>query len=155
MSRHLQTPETIRRDFDRVALVSDERWDHNAHYHAHLLSQIPERCGEILEVGCGTGTFARLLAERAEKVLAIDLSPRMIRLAKERSRSHANIEFLEGDVMAQRFSDEQFDCVATLTTLHHLPLEEILKKVRSALKPGGLFVCLDLYRRSTLTDLLS
>lgn len=155
MSRTRQTPETIRRDFDRVALASDERWNHNAHYHEFLLSNLPERFGRALEIGCGTGSFARLLAARAESVLAIDLSPQMIRLARERSRPHANIEFVEGDAMTGQFSDEQFDCVATLTTLHHLPLEAALTKIKNALKPGGVFLCLDLYQRSTLTDLLS
>lgn len=155
MSRTRQTPETIRKDFDRVALASDERWNHNSHYHEYLLAQISERCGQALEIGCGTGGFARLLAGRAESVLALDLSPQMIRLARERSRSHANIEFVEGDVMARQFPEAQFDCVATLTTLHHLPIEATLAKIRHALKPGGVFLCLDLYQRSTLTDLLS
>jgi ubiquinone/menaquinone biosynthesis C-methylase UbiE len=155
MSRTRQTPETIRRDFDRVALASDERWNHNAHYHEFLLSKLPGRFGQALEIGCGTGTFARLLAARAERVLAIDLSPQMIRLARERSASHANIDFVEGDVMSRQFSEGQFDCVATLTTLHHLPTEDALAKVKNILKPGGVFVCLDLYQRSNLTDLLS
>jgi ubiquinone/menaquinone biosynthesis C-methylase UbiE len=155
MSRTRQTPETIRRDFDRVALASDERWNYNAHYHGYLSARIPERCGQVLEIGCGTGSFARLLAGRAERVLAIDLSPQMIRLAREHSRSYANIDFVEGDVMSQQSPGEQFDCIATLTTLHHLPIEAALTKVRKALKPGGVFLCLDLYQRSTLTDLLS
>ncbi|HKG14629.1 MAG TPA: class I SAM-dependent methyltransferase [Pyrinomonadaceae bacterium] len=154
MSRTRQTLETIRRDFDRVALASDERWNHNAHYHSQLLARIPERCGQALEIGCGTGGFARLLAGRAERVLAIDLSPQMIRLARERSRPYANIDFVEGDAMARQFPEGRFDCVATLTTLHHMPFEAALTKVRNILKPGGTFVCLDLYRRSTLTDLL-
>lgn len=155
MSRTRQTPETIRRDFDRVALASDERWNHNAHYHEYLLAHVPERCGQVLEIGCGTGSFARMLAVRAERVVAIDLSPQMIRLARERSESHAHIDFVEGDVMSWQFSEGQFDCVATLTTLHHLPTEAALTKVRKILKPGGVFVCLDLYQRSSLTDLLS
>lgn len=155
MSRTRQTPETIRRDFDRVALASDERWNHNAHYHEFLLSQVPERCGRALEIGCGTGAFARMLSGRAGRVLAIDLSPQMIRLARERSASCANIDFVEGDVMSRQFSGAEFDCVATLTTLHHLPIEDALAKVKNILKPGGVFVCLDLYRRSSLTDLLS
>ncbi len=154
MSRPVQTLESIQADFDRIALVSDEGWNHNERYHEYLLSHVPERCGRVLEIGCGAGAFARLLARRAESVLAIDLSPRMIRLARERSEAYANIEFVNGDVTAFQFPEEQFDCIATLTTLHHLPTEAILKKVRRALKPGGVFVCLDLYRRSGLTDLL-
>lgn len=148
-----QTLESIRSDFDRIALLSDEVWDHNSHYHGYLLEQIPKRCSQILEIGCGTGTFSRLLAGRADKVLAVDLSPQMIRLARESSKLYPNIEFVEGDVMTHQLPDAQFDCVATLTTLHHLPTGRILEKIRKALKPGGVFVCLDLYQRSDLSDL--
>lgn len=153
MGRSVQTLESIQTDFDRIALVSEEGWNHNAHYHEYLLSQIPERCGQALEIGCGTGRFARLLARRAESVLAIDLSTQMIRLARERSESHPNITFVKSDALTHKLPDNHFDCVATLTTLHHLPFEEILRKVRKVLRPGGVFVCLDLYQRSNLTDL--
>ncbi|HVF57912.1 MAG TPA: class I SAM-dependent methyltransferase [Pyrinomonadaceae bacterium] len=154
MSQSRQTPESIQSDFDRIALLSDADWNHNAHYHRYLTGHIPKRCRHVLELGCGTGEFSRLLAVRAEKVLAIDLSPQMIRLARERSKLYPNIDFVNADVMAYQFSDEQFDCIATLTTLHHLPIETVLRKIRKALKPGGTFVCLDLYRRSNLSDLL-
>jgi ubiquinone/menaquinone biosynthesis C-methylase UbiE len=153
VSRSGQTLESIRSDFDRVALLPDEGWNHNAHYHEYLMGQIPERCGQILEIGCGTGEFSRLLARRAEKVLAVDLSPQMIRLARERSQLYPNIDFVVGDVMACQLADNQFDCVATLTTIHHLPAEAVLRKISKALKPGGVFVGLDLYQRANLTDL--
>ncbi len=145
--------ESIQSDFDRIALLADENWNHNAHYHRYLMGQIPEQCRHILEIGCGTGEFSRSLAGRAERVLAIDLSPLMIRLAKERSKLYPNIDFIEGDVMAYQLPDNQFDCIATLATIYHLPVETILRKIRKALKPGGVFVCLDLYQRSNLTDL--
>jgi ubiquinone/menaquinone biosynthesis C-methylase UbiE len=56
--------------------------------------------------------------------------------------------------MAYEFPDNHFDCVATLTTLHHLPAEAALRKIKRCLKPGGVFVCLDLYRRSNVGELL-
>jgi SAM-dependent methyltransferase len=149
-----QTPESVRQDFDRIALLPDHGWNHNTHYHEFLLGLIPERCGRVLEIGCGAGEFSRLLAARAERVLAVDLSPKMIRLARERSRLHTNVEFVEADVMNYPLPDDEFDCVATLTTLHHLPAESALRKIRSALRPGGTFVCLDLYRRSAPSDWL-
>ena len=153
MSQARQTLESIQSDFDRIALLADETWNHTAHYHSFLINQIPVRCRHILEIGCGTGEFSRLLAERAEKVLAIDLSPQMIQFAKERSKLCSNIDFIEGDVMTYELPDNQFDCIATLTTLHHLPMTDILKNIKKALKPGGTFVCLDLYQRSNLADL--
>lgn len=65
----------MRENFDSIANISDEGgWDHT-YYHAFLLRQPPERLNEALEVWCGTGAFARLLAECGERVLAIDLSP--------------------------------------------------------------------------------
>lgn len=153
-SRQSQTTETIRSDFDRIAALAGEGWDHNAHYHDYLLGQVPGRCADVLEIGCGAGEFSRLLARRAGRVVAVDLSPRMIRLARERSKPHTNVEFVNADVMSYQLPDGQFDCVATLTTLHHLPAEAALRKVRKALRPGGVFVCLDLYRRDGLRDLL-
>jgi ubiquinone/menaquinone biosynthesis C-methylase UbiE len=154
VSQARQTLESIQSDFDRIASLTEENWNHNAHYHNYLINQIPVQCRHILELGCGTGEFSRLLAERAEKVLAIDLSPQMICLAKERSKLYPSIDFVEADVMTYRLPDNQFDCITTLTTLHHLPMESILKKIRKALKSGGVFVCLDLYQRSNLRDWL-
>lgn len=154
MSRARQTVESIQSDFDRIALLEDENWNHNAHYHRYLISHIPEQCRHILEIGCGTGAFSRLLAQRAERVLAIDLSPQMIRLAKLCSKFYPRIDFIEGDAMTYLLPDNQFDCIATIATIHHLPIEKTLSKIRKALKPGGVFICLDLYQRANLTDLL-
>lgn len=154
MNQARQTPESIQSDFDTIALLAEESWNHNIHYHSYLTAQIPKQCRHILEIGCGTGKFSRSLAGRAEKVLAVDLSPQMIRLARERSKLYSNIDFVTGDVMTYQLPDEQFDCIATLTTIHHLPIESILRKIRKALKPGGVFLCLDLYQRSNLSDRL-
>ena len=154
MSQPRQTLESIRSDFDRIALLSDENWNHNRHYHKFLLRQIPEHCEHALEIGCGTGEFSRLLAQCSEKVLAVDLSPQMIRLAGERSQAYRNIEFVMADVMIYPFSDEQYDCIATISTMHHLPTEILLRRIKKILKPGGIFVCLDLYQHSTLMDWL-
>ena len=153
MNQTKQTLESIQSDFDRIALLADETWNHNAHYHEFLISQIPESCRNILEIGCGTGAFSRLLAKRAEKVIALDLSPQMIRLARENSKLYPNIDFIESDVMTYQLPDDHFDGIASLTTLHHLPMTDILKKIKKTLKPGGTLVCLDLYQRSNPTDL--
>src|SRR5439155_20759177 len=71
----------IQADFDRLALLDAEGWTHNNHYHNFLLPHIRHDCQNALEVGCGTGAFARLLAARARHVVALDLSPEMIRVA--------------------------------------------------------------------------
>jgi len=150
----MKRAEIIQDDFDRIALVEENGWSHNSHYHGVLLKGVPARCREALEIGCGTGAFARLLAERAGHVLAMDLSPNMIRIAAERSAHYPNIDFQVGDVMDRRFSPGQFDCIASIATLHHLPLEEILPRLKGALKPGGTLLILDLFKPKGLAGLL-
>ena len=148
----VQTLESIQSDFDRIALLPRETWDHNSHYHQFLLDQLPPQCQDVLEIGCGTGDFTCLLAQRAEKVVAIDLSPEMVHRARENSGLQPNIEFVLGDALTYPLDTNKFDCIATLTTLHHLPVDQIFDEIKRALKPGGVFVCLDLYQRSTLSD---
>ncbi len=152
----IQSTEKVREDFDRLADLSDEGgWDHNAHYHGFLLGHLPARCSEALEVGCGAGAFARSLAERSERVVAIDLSPRMIEVAKDRSKEHPNVEYVVADANSWEFPEERFDCVASITTLHHLPFELTIRKMRDALRPGGTLLVLDLYRAASVADYLA
>jgi SAM-dependent methyltransferase len=145
---------TIQKDFDRIALVSDEGATHNDHYHNFLLRRAPSNCKLALEIGCGTGAFARRLAERSQHVLALDLSPEMIRIARERSAEFPNIGFELDDIRDRALSAAAFDCVASIATLHHLPLREVLLKVRDSLRPGGVLLVLDLFEPSGPWDSL-
>jgi SAM-dependent methyltransferase len=145
----------VQADFDRIALLSQDGWDHNGHYHSFLLKHIPASCGAALDVGCGTGAFSRLLAERSDQVVALDLSPRMIEIAKARSKPYSNIEFQVADATRWVFPVGEFDCVASIATLHHLPIEEMLLKMRGALRVGGTLAILDLYESAGLVDVLA
>ncbi|MDQ1638309.1 MAG: hypothetical protein QOF62_1648 [Pyrinomonadaceae bacterium] len=166
---------TFQADFDRIALASPEGGTQNEHYHNFLLKQLPSRCDQVLEIGCGTGTFACALAARSNHVLGIDLSPEMIRLARERTTQlrkargqedrgqqegvqeargqeggtpplwFSNLEFQVGDILQFDLPSEHFDCIASIATLHHLPFREVLLKMKAALKPGGVLLILDLF----------
>ena len=136
---------SIEKDFDRLALLDDEGWTQNNDYHAFLLRYVPQACTNALEVGCGTGAFSRRLAQRVQHVKAIDLSSEMIRVARSRSSQLANIDFEVADVMSCDFSAGHFDCIATIATLHHLPLRAALLKLIDALRPGGTLIVVDLF----------
>ena len=140
----------IQTDFDRLAQFSgeDHVWDHNNHYHGYLLKHVPQRCDEALEIGCGTGMFSRALAKKAKHVTAIDLSPEMIRRAKERSTGARNIDFEVKDVLHWDLPDAHFDCIASIATLHHLAMEDILSKIKRALKPNGVLLVVDLLQET-------
>jgi ubiquinone/menaquinone biosynthesis C-methylase UbiE len=145
---------TIQTDFDRIALVSPDGSIQNSHYHNFLLRRLGSRCQAALEIGCGKGEFSHRLAQRSERVLALDLSPEMIRIARARFSQLTNIEFQIADVMSYDLPAEDFDCIATIATLHHLPLREALLKMKAALKPGGVLLILDLFKAAGLSDVL-
>jgi len=145
----------VRASFDRIALVAPDGWNHNEHYHGFLLRHVPETCRAALDIGCGTGAFSRLLAARSERVVALDLSPRMIEIARARSKSYPNIWFQVIDVTEWPFPEEAFDSIVSIATMHHLPMEGMLLRMKQALRVGGILAILDLYESSGWQDRLS
>lgn len=150
----MASTEKIQADFDRIAVLSTDEWNHNDYYHPFLLRHVPTHCDQALDIGCGTGGFSRLLAQRAQHVLALDLSPQMIRLAREHSTRFSNIEYQVADVLNYDLPTNRFDYVVSIATLHHLPFEMLLEKMKGALRLGGVLLVLDLVKGESLTDLL-
>jgi len=144
--------EQIRQDFDCLARLSVDDWDHNSHYHSWLLRYVPAGCERALDVGCGTGVFARALAGRCRQVMGVDLSPEMIAVAQQRSTGFPELTYVVQDVLAGGLEMDAYDCIASIATLHHLPLETALHLFRRALRPGGVLLVLDLYRAAGLDD---
>lgn len=143
---------SIEADFDRLALLDDEGWTANNHYHKFLLNHVPQNCENALEIGCGTGAFARQLATRCKRVIALDLSPEMIRVARSRSARFDNLEFQLADAMTWSFPQSQFDFICSIATLHHLQQRELFMKIKDALKPRGFLVVLDLVQSSSFAE---
>jgi SAM-dependent methyltransferase len=95
------------------------------------------RPARVLEVGCGTGEFAeRVATELGARVVAIDLSRRMVELTAARG-----IDARVADVQALPFGDGDFDCVVANWVLYHVPdLERALLELARVLRPGGRLV---------------
>jgi ubiquinone/menaquinone biosynthesis C-methylase UbiE len=97
----------------------------------------------VLDVGCGTGYFVRMLAEQVGSqgsVVGVDAAPEMVAHAASRSRSAANVSFEVGSAGALSFPDASFDVVVSSLTMHHLDHADQLPAVgemRRVLKPGG------------------
>lgn len=149
------TTTKVRADFDRIAaLTQEDSWGHNEQYHPFLLRHVPTPCHAVLDIGCGTGKFSRLLAARADKVVGLDLSPQMIEVAVARANAYPNLEFHVADVTTWPLPSETFDCVTSIATLHHLPLMETLQKIKDSLTVGGVLLVLDLYEPKSWSDRL-
>jgi SAM-dependent methyltransferase len=91
----------------------------------------------VLEVGCGWGEFtARIRDEVTPDVVAVDISPRMVELARARG-----IEAVVGDVCALPFADGSFDCVVANWMLYHAPdIDLAISELARVLRPGGRLV---------------
>lgn len=143
---------SLEADFDRLALLDEQGWSANNHYHEFVLNHVPRNCENALEVGCGTGAFARELARHCKRVVAIDLSPQMIKVAQSRSGQFSNLEFRLADAMTYDFPQSHFDFISSIATLHHLQQRELLMKTKDALRPGGVLMILDLVQSESLVE---
>lgn len=98
---------------------------------------------EVLEFGCGTGSTAIAHASYVKHILATDISPKMIEIAKDKADADdvENVSFKVATIEALDASDSSFDAVLGLSILHLLEdREAAIAKVHKLLRPGGVFV---------------
>lgn len=94
---------------------------------------------KALEIGCGTGLFTAKVARSGADITAVELSPDLIEVAREKNNS-GNIKYLVMNVEELDFPDNSFDCVYGSSVLHHMNLQKVLPETLRVLKPGGDFV---------------
>jgi 2-polyprenyl-3-methyl-5-hydroxy-6-metoxy-1,4-benzoquinol methylase len=90
----------------------------------------------VLELGCGTGTFTRELARSGADIIAIDVSPELLEIARA-NYSAPNVHYQTENAYALSYPDATFDSVVGSSVLHHLEVEEALRSIYRVLKPGG------------------
>jgi ubiquinone/menaquinone biosynthesis C-methylase UbiE len=145
-NRHDDVTEVIRHHWDRRATSFDDVPGHgvlgeeqrNAWLDvlSRLAGREPQR---VLDVGCGTGFLALLLAELSHTVSGIDLSPQMIDRARRKAQqADRQIDFRVCDAGALVFADETFDVVVARHVIWNLPDPErgVAEWLR-VLRPGG------------------
>ncbi len=141
MSAHLDDPEVVSREYSseagllaRSSIYTDaDGVDPNVVLIDAVVQRNPD---SVLEVGCGPGGPAQRLRKLGIAVRAIDISPRMVELARERG-VHAEV----GDVQELALDDASFDCVIAAWVLYHVPdLDRGLREIVRVLEPGGCLV---------------
>jgi len=106
--------------------------------------------GRILEIGCGNGFGARLIAETFTPTLIVasDIDPRMLRSARRKmmSRGVTPLQVLAGDAQFLPCLDESFDAIFNFGIVHHLEdWQTGIREVARVLKPGGAFYFEEIY----------
>lgn len=123
-------------------------FNYNDHYHPLLLRQVPEGARTALDVGCGTGRFARLLAERGLDVEGVDAHGEVV---EEAQAAGGGPRYRRADLREWQPADSRYDFVSCIASLHHMPFETVLT-LRKALAPGGVLSVLGLYAVRSAAD---
>jgi 2-polyprenyl-3-methyl-5-hydroxy-6-metoxy-1,4-benzoquinol methylase len=142
----------ITADFDAIAgalsrtparrrLTDAEGW---------LALQIPNGARTGMDIGCGDGVFTRAMAERGLHVAGIDVSSRMIALARERTPPALGAQYLVADVIAPSFHAAPVDVVACINVVHHFALAAALARLTAFVAPGGTLLIQDVVTRRGL-----
>jgi ubiquinone/menaquinone biosynthesis C-methylase UbiE len=98
------------------------------------------RSGTLLDLGSGPGQLALDIADRASelRVVGVDLSAEMVRLARMHARGTANAEFLRADAGALPLAGGSVDFIVSTGALHHFAEPaQVFAECRRVLKPGG------------------
>jgi ubiquinone/menaquinone biosynthesis C-methylase UbiE len=109
-----------------------------------------------LDVGCGNGAAALLVAETfGVRVVGVDVDPQQIELARLGAGDRTDVVFMTADATCLPFNEGRFDIVATNKTTHHVPRwPSALAEMRRVLKPHGYLVYADLKAPSWLAWVL-
>ena len=122
-------------------------------FRRRIADVIPVQPGDaVLDVGCGTGDLAFVLAERvgaSGSVSGIDASPEMIARAQRKAqRRHSSADFQVALAQALPFADQRFDHVVSSMAFHHLPGDlkrQALLSIARVIKPGGRVTIVDFF----------
>ncbi|SGY85261.1 Methyltransferase type 11 [Moritella viscosa] len=98
--------------------------------------------GNILELGCGNGTYTECFIESASSIVATDISDQMISITRDRFKDHKMVQIEKADCFNLPYQDSSFDTVFMANLLHVIPNPEIaLSECFRVLKNDGrLFI---------------
>jgi SAM-dependent methyltransferase len=137
-------------DWDAEAATFDDEPDHGLRdpvvreaWAARMEAWLPRRPGDVLDLGCGTGSLSLLAAERGHRVTGVDLSPAMVARAREKLAGRDAV-FLVGDAAAPPVGEQLFDTVLVRHVLWALPDPgRALRHWRGLLRPQGRLVLVE------------
>lgn len=97
----------------------------------------------VLDIGCGTGTTALHHAPRVAHIRAMDISPKMIEIARNKARDAgvSNVDFQVTSVQDLGVAAESIDIILAHSILHLVPeVDRVLVELARILKSGGLLI---------------
>jgi len=138
---------TAEKVFDRAAKSYDQTEEVRfKHYTLKTLENTKKYLNAnyiVIDYGCATGTKAIELASKVRQIHAIDISSKMIDLAKRKANkcNIENVDFSQATIFDERLIRKSFDVILAFNILHLLEdNQNVVKRITELLKPGGLFI---------------
>jgi ubiquinone/menaquinone biosynthesis C-methylase UbiE len=118
-------------------------------------SELAEKLGispsdVVMDFGCGPGFYTVELAKKAQKVMAVDLSPEMLKKAQNKAVKAGvkNIEFLQSNGKNIKVEDGSVDLILLVTVLHEVgESQTVLAEFHRILKPTGKLVIVEVVKK--------
>jgi SAM-dependent methyltransferase len=130
---------------ERYAAMIDTK-PHNAYYERPAtLSLLPKVRGKrVLDAGCGPGAYAQILSRRGAKVVGVDVSPKMLRLARVRVGDKVELHLADLTRPMKFLSNKSFDIVISPLVIPYIHnLKRLFKEFYRVLKSPGVLVFSD------------
>lgn len=108
----------------------------------------------VLDVGGGTGRFARAIAPAAAHVTITDFSPGMLEAARANLKGFRNVDFLRADIEKESPAEGVYDIITAVSVLHHISRPDFaVENMKSALARGGRLIIVDQVLHKNLAGL--
>ena len=141
--------ETSPKDYDRgIQLLTLGRIQH---IKERIATQYVHEEMRVLEIGCGTGTLTRMMAQQGAMVTGIDASPRMLAEAENKVKTahleeHVSLKYMDATLIGDRFPAASFDLIVSTLVFSELSLEEqrfVLEACQKLMAPNGRLLIAD------------
>jgi ubiquinone/menaquinone biosynthesis C-methylase UbiE len=111
------------------------------HWHRYHFAAALTAGREVLDVACGEGYGAALLARSAARVVGVDLAPAAIEHAQRTYAQLANLRFVQGSCTALPLDTASVDVAVSFETLEHIEAQAaFMDELARVLRPGGLLL---------------
>lgn len=138
----------VERQYNRWASIYDSFW------RCYIRKTVPcvvERVvalapATILDVGCGTGEFERLLLKQylPTRLVGVDISEKMLEVARQKMAAEPVVSIQRAEARTLPFERDEFDCVVTASAFHYFDdPATTLEEMRRVVKPDGHLLLLD------------
>ena len=141
----MENNKMAEKNWSRFAESYDKRQEYVVD--KRLLDEITEKLdhlselGEVVEFGCGTGYFTKIISQKSQSIMATDISDSLLEVAKKRLGDYPNVKVQQEDCMKISFTTEAFDSVFMANLIHVVKSPTaVLQECHRILKKDGVII---------------